>query len=250
MQGPLPMAILDSVRGSFQRLQQISPRSWRNLGALLAPFLLGTALVLATGSGEEITAERIQREVLALGGVGLVAYLAAASLRPLFVVVSGSLFAIAAGMVWGSWWGLGLALLGTLLSTAVVFGLARSLGSGAVRDLAGERYVRFSEMAQARGFAFVFVATLGFVLPTDLVVAVAASTGVRRRTVHAATALGSLPGTAAMVVLGANVSAPSAAPWWIGGGAVVVLTLAALVLARIWFPRLTAAPARVPGTPA
>ena len=75
-------------------------------------------------------------------------------------------------------------------------------------------------MAQLRGFAFVFVATLGFVLPTDLAIAVAATTGVRVRTALVATALGTLPGTIAMVVLGATVSQPSAAPWWIGGGAV------------------------------
>jgi uncharacterized membrane protein YdjX (TVP38/TMEM64 family) len=226
------------VSATSQRLRQISPRSWRNLGALLAPFLLGTALVLFYDAGEEITAERIQREVLALGGVGLLAYLAAATLRPIFVVISGSLFAVAAGMVWGHYWGLSLALLGTLLSTAMVFGLARALGSGAVRDLAGDKWERLAAMAQARGFAFVFVATLGFVFPTDLVVAIAATTGVRRRTVLAASVLGTLPGTLAMVILGASVGAPSAAPWWIGGGAVIGLTLAALVLARIWFPRL------------
>lgn len=230
-------------------MRRISPRSWRNLLGLLAPFVLGLLVVLATDAGEAITAERIQHEVLALGGVGLVAYLAAAAVRPLFVVVSGSLFAVAAGMVWGPYWGLALALLGALFSTAVVFGLARTLGSGAVRDLAGERWERLASMAQLRGFAFIFVATLGFVFPTDLVVAIAASTGVRRRTVLVASVLGTLPGTLAMVVLGANVSQPSAAPWWIGGGAVIGLTLAALLLARLWFPRLAPA-ARAPSTAA
>jgi len=227
--------VIDRVR---QRLVRVSPRSWRNLLALLAPFCLGLLLFLLFDAGGEITPERIQAEVLALGTAGLVGYLLASALRPLFVLVSGSLFSVAAGMVWGLWWGTALALFGSLLSTAMIFWLARALGSGVVRDLAGERWERLAAAAQVRGFAFVFVATLGFVLPTDLVIAVAASTGVRSRTALAATALGSLPGTVAMVLIGASVSAPSGAPWWIGGGAVLGLTVLALLLARLWFPRL------------
>ncbi|WP_373044104.1 TVP38/TMEM64 family protein [Vulgatibacter sp.] len=241
MQEPPAIATFDFVIDRIrQRLRHVSPRSWRNLLALLAPFALGLSVVLLYDAGDEITAERIQREVLALGGIGLVAFLAAAAVRPLFVVISGSLFAVAAGMVWGPYWGTALALFGALLSTAIVFGLARVFGSGAVRDLAGDKFDKLAGAAQVRGFAFVFVATLGFVFPTDLVIAVAASTGVRSRTVLAATAAGTFPGTVAMVVLGANVAEPSAAPWWIGGGAVVGLTVLALVLAKIWFPRLSA----------
>ena len=246
MQAPPAMAIFAYVIARLrQRLAHVSARSWRNLFALLAPFLLGLLLFLLLDGGGELTPERMQAQILALGGVGLLGYLIASALRPVFVLVSGSLFSVAAGMVWGPWWGTALALFGSLLSTAMVFCLARALGRGVVRDLAGERWQRLAAMAERRGFAFVFVATLGFALPTDLVIAVAASTGVRTRTALAATALGSLPGTVAMVVLGATVSEPSAAPWWIGGGAVLGLSVLALALARWWFPRLpgTATPA-------
>lgn len=240
MQAPpgMPTLILVGFRVRHH-LSRVSPRSWRNLLALATPFAMGLGLVLWSDASEVITPERIQAEVLALGGVGLIAYLAAAAVRPLFVVISGSLFAVAAGMVWGPWWGTVLALGGSFLSASIVFGLARLFGSGAVQELAGPKYTRFSNLCQAKGFAFVFIATLGFVFPTDVVIAVAATAGVRPRTVLTATTLGTTPGTIAMVVLGATVIRPTPATWWIGGVAVAGLTVLALILARLWLPRAT-----------
>lgn len=220
-----------------RHLGRVSPKSWRGLAALLAPFVLGCGFVLGSDASETITAERIQHEVLALGALGSLGFLLACSVRPLLVVISGSLFAIAAGLVWGPIWGTLLALGGSVLSAWIVFGLARIFGSGAVRDVAGERYGPLSAMAQSRGFAFVFVATLGFLFPTDLVIAVSAATGVRARTVLLATTLGTFPGTLAMVVMGSTALKPGAATWWLGGGAVIGLTLVAALLAKVWFPR-------------
>lgn len=218
-------------------VQRISPRSWRNLLALASPFALGLGLVLWSDALGEITAERIQLEILGLGALGLLAYLVMAAIRPLFVVVSGSLFSVAAGMIWGPVLGTTLALAGALGSAALVYALARALGAGAVRDLAGPRFPKFAGLCHAKGFAFIFIATLGFVFPTDVVIAVAATARVRPRTVLLATILGTTPGTLAMVLMGASVSRPTAGTWWLGGGAVLGLTLIALILARWWLPR-------------
>lgn len=239
---------LGSVSTRIQRLaRRISPRSWRNLLALITPFVLGLGWFLWSDLAGEVTAERIQVEVLGLGALGLVAYLAMAAIRPLFVVLSGSLFSVAAGMIWGPVWGTALAVVGAVGSAALVFTLARYLGAGAVRDLAGSRFPRFAGLCQSRGFAFIFIATLGFLFPTDVVIAVAATAGVRARTVLWATTLGTLPGTIAMVVMGASVVRPSEGSWWFGGGAVLGLTLLALVLARWWLPR--ARGGRTPSAP-
>lgn len=238
MRAPRSMAILDSVSTRIQRfVHRISPRSWRNLLALFTPFALGLGLLLWSDGAGEITAERIQVEVLALGALGLVAYLAMAAIRPLFVVVSGSLFSVAAGMIWGPIWGTVLAVGGAVGSAALVYTLARCLGAGAVRDLAGPKFPKFAGLCQSKGFAFIFIATLGFLFPTDVVIAVAATAGVRARTVLWATTLGTTPGTIAMVVMGASVVRPTEGTWWFGGGAVLGLTLVALILARWWLPR-------------
>ncbi|AKU91909.1 TVP38/TMEM64 family protein [Vulgatibacter incomptus] len=218
-------------------LKRISPRSWRGLLMLAGILGMGIAAVSIFGGSEGFTPQAIQRQVIALGALGLAGYLAAAAARPLFVVVSGSLFAVAAGLVWGLWGGVALALCGTLLSAWVVYALARRLGSGAIRDLAGARYDSFSLMARRRGFAFVFVATLGYVFPTDLVIAVAAVTGVRARTVFGAACLGNLPGTILMVSIGSAVVHPSPLLWWVAGAAIALLTVGAAILARSWFPR-------------
>lgn len=224
-----------------RRFRSLSPRSWRNLLALVAPFALGLALVIGFGGEELLTAERVRDEVLALGAVGLVAFLLASLVRPLLVIISSSVFSVAAGMVWGPLTGTLLAGAGALLSSGLVLWLARSLGQGAVRELAGEKWNRLAAGARSRGFAFVFVASLGYALPTDLVVAVASTTGVRKRSILAGSVLGALPGHAAMVTIGASFTDPRAAPWWIGAGAAVALTTVSLVLAHQLYRRRPAA---------
>ncbi|HWV37085.1 MAG TPA: VTT domain-containing protein [Vulgatibacter sp.] len=216
---------------------RISARSWRKIGTLAGGLAVGLALFFLIGGSRPLTPARIQHDVLAMGGLGLVGFLAASAARPLLVVVSGSLFSVAAGLVWGMWTGAVVALGGTLLAALLVFALARRLGASAVRELAGARYPDLETLARDKGFAFVFVATLGFVLPSDLVIAVAAVTGMRMHTVLAAAALGTLPGTLLMTAIGASVIEPSPLLWWLGGAAVVLLTVVAALLARGWLPR-------------
>lgn len=217
------------LRAAFGR---ISGRSWKGLGALAAPFLLGVAALVLSGASDEVTPERIQAGVLSLGPPGLAAFLVAAAIRPLSVVVSGSLFAVAAGLIWGPWLGAAIALSGAAVAALLVHGLARSFGTGAVRDLAGPRWDRFSTLARTRGFLFVLVATLGFLFPTDLVIAVSAASGMRARTVLAATTLGSVPGTLAMATLGATAARPSPPLVAAAVVAVVVLTVVGTLLAK------------------
>lgn len=224
---------------------RISRSSWKKLGALVAPFLLGLSVLVLTGASHEITPERIQTDVLALGPAGLVAFLAAAAIRPLSVVLSGSLFAVAAGLIWGVWLGAGIALAGAAGGTLLVHGLARSFGSAAVRDLSGSGWERFSLQARTRGFALVMVATLGFLVPTDVVIAISAASGMRARTVLAATTLGSVPGTLAMATLGATAVRPSAPVIAAATVAIVVLTVLGAVLAK----RLAVAAAPRPDVP-
>jgi len=216
---------------------RLTARSWRKIGTLAGVLAVGLALFFLIGGSRPLTPARIHDDVLALGGLGFLGFLAASAARPLFVVVSGSLFSVAAGLVWGMWAGAVLALGGTLLSALLVFGLARRLGASAVRELAGARYPDLETLARDKGFAFVFVATLGFVLPSDLVIAVASVTGMRMRKVLVAAGLGTLPGTLLMTAIGASVIEPSPLMWWLGGAAVLALTVVAAILARGWLPR-------------
>jgi uncharacterized membrane protein YdjX (TVP38/TMEM64 family) len=213
-------------------LARVSRKSWKGLGVLAAPFFLGLSVLVLTGAAGEVTPDRIQAGVLALGPPGLLAFLAAAAIRPLSVVISGSLFAVAAGLIWGPWLGASIALAGAAAAAILVFALARSFGSGAVRDLAGPRWPEFSALARTRGFAFVLVATLGFLVPTDVVIAASAASGMRARTVVAATTLGSFPGTLAMATLGATAARPEPPVIVAAVAAVVALTVVGAVLAK------------------
>jgi len=219
-------------------LSRISPQSWRGIGALAGLLITGICLAFVLRGSGEISAERIQSAVLAMGSFGLMGYLLASFVRPLLVVISGSLFSVAAGLIWGLWPGGAIALVGTALSSVFVYLLARMLGMGAVRELAGERYPAFEAMAHRRGFAFVFLATLGYLLPGDLVVAVATVTGMRARTLLGAALLGNVPGAVLMAAIGASVIDPSPTLWWLAGGAVILLSALAVILVRSLFPEI------------
>lgn len=224
--------------GLRERLSRISPQSWRGIAALVGLLITGVCLALLLRRSGEISAERIQHAVLAMGSFALAGYLLAAFVRPLLVVISGSLFAVAAGLIWGLWLGAAIALAGSLLSSIFIYLLARRLGMGAVRELAGDRYPAFEAMAHRRGFAFVFVATLGYLLPGDLVVAVATVTGMRARILLSAALLGNVPGVILMAAIGAAVIDPSPTLWWLAGAAVILLSLVAVLLVRSLFPEI------------
>jgi uncharacterized membrane protein YdjX (TVP38/TMEM64 family) len=222
---------------TFSRMGEgtrLTARSRRGITGLVLLLCAGMAVVLGSGGPGAFTPGTIQGKVLAMGGLGVLGFLFASAARPLSVILSGSLFSVAAGLIWGPVSGLAVALAGVALGAGFGWLLARSLGAGAVRDVAGARYERFSRLAQAGGFSLVFVATLGFLLPSDLVIAVAAVAGVRLRSVVAACVLGSLPGTIAMVLIGASVIEPTPMLRGLAFGAVLVLTALAALLGKYW----------------
>lgn len=132
------------------------------------------------------------------------AYLVVAVVRPL-VLFPATLVTIAAGMLFGPWWGTLAAVIGANLSALAAYSVARSLRSATAGHADDERTVR-AWVGRLRDNTFEAVLLMRLVfLPYDAVNYGCGLLRVERTPFLAATALGTLPGTVAFVLIGVSV---------------------------------------------
>ncbi|MGW0767464.1 TVP38/TMEM64 family protein [Streptomyces sp. NPDC002676] len=139
---------------------------------------------------------------------------------------------LAAGALFGSQLGLGTALAGTVLGAGVSFGLGRVLGQDALRPLLRGRWLKAVDGQLSRhGFRSMLAARLFPGIPFWVANYCAAVSRMGWVAFLLATALGSVPNTAAYVVAGARASAPTSPAFLIAMAAIAVPALAGGVVA-------------------
>lgn len=138
--------------------------------------------------------------------------------------VAGLLFGLVAGVL--------LVLLGALLGALLAFGLGRALGRGAVERWTSSRVHEVDALLSRRGLMAVIMVRLVPVMPFTAVNYAAGLTGVRLRDYTLGTAIGMVPGTVAYVTLGTYGATPGAWPFLVSAAALILLTLAAVLVAR------------------
>ncbi|MFF2848172.1 TVP38/TMEM64 family protein [Streptomyces sp. NPDC058001] len=139
---------------------------------------------------------------------------------------------LAAGALLGAQLGLGAALAGTVLGAAVSFGLGRALGQDALRPLLRARWLKAADEQLSRhGFRSMLAARLFPGLPFWGVNYCAAVSRMGWTPFLLATALGSIPNTAAYVVAGDGAAAPTSPAFLIAMGFIAVTGLAGVVVA-------------------
>jgi len=107
---------------------------------------------------------------------------------------------VVTALVFGPWLGFAYAMLGSLLSAAVTYGAGRVLGRDTVRRLAGERINRLSRRLGRRGITTMAAVRLIPIAPFTIVNLVAGASHIGFRDYLLGTALGMLPGVAALTV--------------------------------------------------
>ncbi|OIJ66928.1 TVP38/TMEM64 family protein [Streptomyces mangrovisoli] len=139
---------------------------------------------------------------------------------------------LAAGALFGSQLGLGSALAGTVLGAGVAFGLGRMLGQDALRPLLRGRWLKAADGQLSRhGFRSMMVARLFPGVPFWAANYCAAVSRMGWLPFLLATALGSVPNTAAYAVAGARASSPTSPAFLIAMACIAVPALAGTVVA-------------------
>ena len=128
-------------------------------------------------------------------------YIAVYAVRPL-LFFPATLLTIAGGYLFGPYWGLFYTIVAGNVSAAVAYLAARLLGQGLVKDLGP--LAPYADRMRARSFETVLILRLLFA-PYDLIGYLAGFLGISFRGFLLGTALGSLPGSLAVVSFGAAI---------------------------------------------
>lgn len=107
---------------------------------------------------------RVKRALLALGPWGYLAFIAAYTLLQPFGV-PGTVFIVAAPLIWPWPIAFALSMTGTLAASVVGFSFARFVARDAVASLIPQRFRRWDDALARRAFATVFVLRLVFWMP-------------------------------------------------------------------------------------
>jgi uncharacterized membrane protein YdjX (TVP38/TMEM64 family) len=206
--------------------------------ALLSPWSrLSLLLVLLAGAASTVLLFHPQRLLSdgwppQLSGAMAALVFAAAYGLCSVAFVPRPLLNLAAGALFGSQLGTVSALAGTVLGAGISFGLGRLLGQDALRPLLRGRWLKAADGQLSRhGFRSMMAARLFPGLPFWGVNYCAAVSRMRWTPFLLATALGSIPNTAAYVVAGARASSPTSPAFLIAMACIALPALGGAVVA-------------------
>ncbi|MFF0461291.1 TVP38/TMEM64 family protein [Streptomyces mexicanus] len=206
--------------------------------ALLSPWSrLSLLLVLLAGAGSCVLLFQPQRLLShgwppQLGGLAAAAVFAVAYGVCTVAFVPRPLLNLAAGALFGSQVGLAAALAGTVLGAGAAFGLGRVLGQDALRPLLRGRLLKAADGQLSRhGFRSMLAARLFPGVPFWAANYCAAVSRMSCLAFLSATALGSVPNTAAYVVAGARATAPTSPAFLVAAACIALPALAGTALA-------------------
>lgn len=184
-----------------------SGRVWLILSAAGVLALLGIMLGAWLGGLGDVLGDRtaIEQLVHRLGPWGPVAIVAAEIAQVLAAPVPGQVVGLAAGYLYGTWWGALLCMIGLGLGTLLAAWLGRRLGRPLVERLAGaELLARVDGYIERRGALALFLIYLLPYLPDDLCCFIAGLTRLRLSEIVILAMIGRAPGVVASTLIGAQ----------------------------------------------
>lgn len=224
--------MLDTAVPSPGRLAERCTRAllspWSRLGLLLVLLAAAVATVLACRP-ERLLTDGWPHQLS--GGVAVVLFAAAYGLctaafvpRPVLNIAAGALFGATAGTV--------SALVGTVLGSAVSFGLGRLLGQEALRPLLRGRWLEAADrQLSLHGFRTMMALRLFPGVPFAAANYCAAVSRMGWLPFLLATALGSVPNTMAYAIAGSHAARPTSPAFLAATAFLAVTALAAVVVA-------------------
>lgn len=226
--GATPAALTTARTGPAARCLRVLLSPWSRLSLLLV-LLAGAASSVLLFEPQRLLSDGWPPQ---LGGAAAAVAFAVAYGLCTVAFVPRPLLNLAAGALFGSQLGLGTALAGTVLGAGVAFGLGRVLGQDALRPLLRARWLKAADGQLSRhGFRSMMVARLFPGVPFWAANYCAAVSRMGWLPFLLATALGSIPNTAAYAVAGARASTPTSPAFLIAMGFIAVPALVGAVVA-------------------
>ncbi len=148
------------------------------------------------------------------------------------LLVPGTIPSLAAGALFGPFWGVLLTLTGATLGAVAAFEIARALGRERVRARLGRRTDAADRWVRSRGLLGVLSLRLVPVIPFNVLNYAFGLSTVERRNHVIGTAIGIVPGTVAFVALGSSIADPGSPGFLASLAAVLVLVAVSTLRAR------------------
>ncbi|WP_037672443.1 TVP38/TMEM64 family protein [Streptomyces griseus] len=229
---PAPVAVAAATRpapaGLAARCKRALLSPWARFSLLLA-LLVGAACTVLLFEPQRVLSDGWPPQ---LGGAAAAVVFAAAYGLCTVAFVPRPLLNLAGGALFGSQLGLGAALTGTVLGAGLAFGLGRILGQDALRPLLRGRWLKAADGQLSRhGFRSMLVARLFPGVPFWAANYCAAVSRMNWPSFLLATALGSIPNTAAYVVAGARAATPTSPAFLIAMACIALPALVGAVVA-------------------
>ena len=220
--GPVPPA------GFAARVTRVLLSPWSRL-SLLVLLLASAATAVLLFQPQQLLIDGWPPQ---LGGVAAAVAYAVAYGVCTVAFVPRPLLNLAAGALFGSQLGLASALAGTVLGAGIAFCLGRMLGQDALRPLLRGKWLKAADGQLSRhGFRSMLAARLFPGVPFAAANYCAAVSRMGLLPFLLATALGSIPNTAAYVVAGARASTPTSPAFLIALACIALPGLAGAVVA-------------------
>lgn len=180
--------------------------------ALVGFVIAAIAIGLAIDWSRDFSSKEIEDVIRSWGAWGVLGSVGLMVLHS-FVPFPAELIAVANGMVYGPFWGVAITWTGAMLGASLAFGLARVLGRPFVERVVTHRHWReIDDWAAAQGGRVVFLARLFPLIAFNLINFAAGLSRISWWTFIWTTAVGILPLTVLMVVMGDQIRA---LPWWV-----------------------------------
>ncbi|MEU9864710.1 TVP38/TMEM64 family protein [Streptomyces sp. NPDC047971] len=201
---------------------------WSRL-ALLAVLLLAAATTVVLYEPQRLLSAGWPAQ---MSGVGAMVVFALAYGACTAALVPRPVLNLAAGALFGAQAGLGAAVAGTVLGAGISFTLGRVLGQGALRPLLRGRWLKAADGQLSRhGFRSMLAIRLFPGVPFAAANYCAAVSRMGYAPFLLATAIGTVPNTAAYVVAGSQAASPTSPTFLIAMGFIVVSGLAGATVA-------------------
>lgn len=206
----------------------------KRIAAGIAILLVSVGLYFLWGKGvfDNFTVERIEEFVTGFGSFAPLAYIVLLAVSIIISQIPNIPLAIAAGMLFGTFWGGFYSIIGGMLGAVACFFIARLIGIAFIKKIIGKVPFFTDQVKDKHLVVLVFLSRLFPFLSFDLVSYCAGLTNIKARTFITATFLGMIPMTFLFTYMGGGIKVHASVSLTLNGIALLVLLVLPLLVKK------------------